>query len=281
MTSAIIGFRDAVVAKVLSDTASGATYDTPRPFAPSISGSVSANGSVTPIYTDDGPSESVAAIGEIEVEFEASAVPRDSYNYVLGHNVNADGVLEKSIQDEVPEVAFGFRALKANNKYHYVWLLKGKFSVPDEKYQTKDNNVSPQTTTIKGTFLRRKFDDKYEFTADDDDLSINQSVITNWLTEVYQPDSGVAVTSLTLDSTTATVSAGATKQLTATLAPANATDQNIIWTSSNNAEATVNGAGLVTVAAGATVGDTITITATSHADPSKTASCVITVGAAG
>lgn len=185
--SSIVGLRDLVVAKLLTDTSAGATYDTVIPFAPAISASISANGSVTPIYTDDGASESVSAIGEIEVEVESSQIIKNALAYVLGHTINADGVLQKSIGDVAPEVALGFRSLKANGKYHYVWLLKGKFSVPDEKYQTKDNNVSPQTQTIKGTFLRRKFDDLYEYAVDDDDTSLGANVIANWLTAVYTP----------------------------------------------------------------------------------------------
>ncbi|MFT9116554.1 MAG: major tail protein [Sporolactobacillus sp.] len=186
--SSIIGLRDVVVAKLLTDVkGTGATYDTPIPFAPAISASISANGAVTSIYTDDGPSESVSAIGEIEVEFESSQIIKTALALVLGHTINSDGVLEKSIQDVAPNVAIGFRSLKANGSYHYVWLLKGKFAVPDEKYQTKDNNVSAQTATIKGSFLRRQADDLYEVAVDSDDTNLGASVIENWLTAVYAP----------------------------------------------------------------------------------------------
>jgi len=85
----------------------------------------------------------------------------------------------------------------------------------------------------------------------------------------------VPVTGVTVSPATATVSVGLTTQLTATVAPANATNQNVSWTSSNTAIATVSAAGLVTgVAAG-----TATITATT-ADGGKTASSAITVNPA-
>ncbi|RFM27059.1 Ig-like domain-containing protein [Deminuibacter soli] len=85
----------------------------------------------------------------------------------------------------------------------------------------------------------------------------------------------VPVTGVTVSPTSASISAGTTRQLTATVAPANATNTTVSWSSSNNSIATVNASGLVTaVAAG-----TATITATTQ-DGNKTAAAAITVTAA-
>ena len=84
----------------------------------------------------------------------------------------------------------------------------------------------------------------------------------------------VAVTGVSVSPTTASVSAGITQQLTATIAPANATNQTVTWTSSNTAVATVSAAGLVTAVAAGTA--TITV---KTADGAKTATSTITVTA--
>lgn len=84
----------------------------------------------------------------------------------------------------------------------------------------------------------------------------------------------VAVTGVSVNPTTATVGLGSTQQLNATIAPANATNQNLTWTSSNTAVATVNASGLVSaVSAGTT---TITV---KTVDGNKTATSAITVAA--
>lgn len=83
--------------------------------------------------------------------------------------------------------------------------------------------------------------------------------------------SNVAVTSVSISPTTAALSVGSTKQLSATVLPTNATNKNVSWSSNNTSVASVSSTGLVTAKA---VG-TATITAT--ADGGKTATCSVTV----
>jgi uncharacterized protein YjdB len=84
--------------------------------------------------------------------------------------------------------------------------------------------------------------------------------------------SNVAVTGVSVSPTSASIAAGATQHLTATVAPSNATNKNVTWSSSNTAIATVNASGLVTgVAAGSA-----TITVTTQ-DGAKTSTSAITV----
>ena len=82
----------------------------------------------------------------------------------------------------------------------------------------------------------------------------------------------IAVTSVNLNKTTATVGVGATTQLIATVLPTIATDKTVTWSSSNTGKATVNGSGLITGVA--TGSSTITVTTT---DGSFTATCLVTV----
>jgi chitodextrinase len=84
--------------------------------------------------------------------------------------------------------------------------------------------------------------------------------------------STVAVTGVSLSPTSASVSVGSTQQLTATVAPANATNKNVSWSSSNPSVATVNATGLVTAVSSGSA----TITVTTQ-DGSFTATAAVTV----
>lgn len=84
------------------------------------------------------------------------------------------------------------------------------------------------------------------------------------------PTNNIAVTGISLNISTLNLTVGETSVLTATIAPDNATNKTINWTSSNVSVATVDGAGVVTaIAAGTT-----TITASADG---KVASCVVTI----
>jgi uncharacterized protein YjdB len=90
--------------------------------------------------------------------------------------------------------------------------------------------------------------------------------------EVYGSSVNVPVTGVTVAPSTVSVNIGLTAQLTATVAPANATNQTVTWSSSSTSAATVSSTGLVSgVAPG-----TATITATTQ-DGLKTSSCLVTV----
>ena len=83
--------------------------------------------------------------------------------------------------------------------------------------------------------------------------------------------SQVNVTGVTVSPTTASLEVGETVQLTETVAPSNATDKTVSWSTSNSSVATVNN-GLVTA-----VGQgNATITVTTN-DGNKTATCTVTV----
>ena len=81
----------------------------------------------------------------------------------------------------------------------------------------------------------------------------------------------VAVTGVALDHVTVTITAGTTEILVATVAPANATNKNITWSSSAESVATVENGVVTAVKPG-----TATITALT-ADGNKTATCVVRV----
>jgi len=88
-------------------------------------------------------------------------------------------------------------------------------------------------------------------------------------------DKAVPVTGITLNKSSTTIDMGSTETLTYTIIPSNATNQNLTWSSSNPAIATVTQGGLVTGVPGDKEG-TVTITVTTD-DGKKTATCIINV----
>ncbi len=75
-----------------------------------------------------------------------------------------------------------------------------------------------------------------------DNVNVRVKAFTS---NVNENSDGIPVTGITLKEKTATVSIGGTKQLTATVTPANAANKMVSWSSSDNSVATVDASGLV------------------------------------
>ena len=91
------------------------------------------------------------------------------------------------------------------------------------------------------------------------------------VTKIEEAEEAIKVTGVTLDKTTVSLEEGNTTTLTATVAPANATNKTVTWKSSNTSVVTVDNGKITAVKAG-----TATITVTTE-DGNKTATCNVTV----
>lgn len=181
---AIIGLRDLHYAIMTADTSSGATYQTPVKITGAIQANINPNPSVETLFADDGPMETAATLGQIELELVAADFPPEVQAALLGHTIDADGVLHRKSTDNPPWVAIGFRSLKSNGKYRYVWLLKGKFMVPEQNHETKGDSINFQTPTLRGVFVKREYDDEWMRQIDEDSPNANPTVINDWFNSV-------------------------------------------------------------------------------------------------
>ena len=97
----------------------------------------------------------------------------------------------------------------------------------------------------------------------------NKNIMLRWSPGIYIP---IYATGVKISLTSATLAVNETTQLTGTVAPSNASNQSVSWSSSNTSIATVNAKGVVT---GVSAGSTVIIV--TSGDGGKTATCAVTV----
>lgn len=180
-----VGLKNIFYAKVLSDDHTGVSYGPTKRFAPAISANVNPTINSATLNAEDGPLITANALGEIAVEVGAADIPFDVRADVLGAKLNTDGVLIYNADDQAPEIALGWERTLHDGTSRFVWLLKGKFRLPAEEATTKQGEVSFQTPTITGTFLKRVYDGNWMFQVEQGRDGTPQSVIDDWFTEVY------------------------------------------------------------------------------------------------
>ena len=90
--------------------------------------------------------------------------------------------------------------------------------------------------------------------------------------KLYAVWEAIPVTSITLNQTTASLKKGETLTLTATVAPSDAANKSVTWSSGNTSVATVSTSGVVTA-----VGEGTAVITVKTADGGKTATCTVAV----
>lgn len=182
---AIVGLTNLYYALLTEDPVSGVpTYGTPTRITGVISANINPNSNKGTLFGDNGPMEVASVLGAIDLELNTVDVPLETQAILLGHSV-VGGVLVRKASSVAPWVAIGFEALKSNGKKRLTWLVKGKFAEPEQKQETKNDNVNFQTPTITASFVKRDCDNVWEYHADEDSATAVPATIAGWFNEVY------------------------------------------------------------------------------------------------
>lgn len=187
-----IGLSDFYYAECTSDTASELIYKAPTKIPGLMSLNINPNTVESTLYADDGPAETSSSISKIDVEIQLKDLPLADQAILLGSTIE-NGVIRKKTGDVPPYIAIGFKTLKSNGKYRYVWLKKGKFSESQNSHTTKGEQIQYNTPTVRASFVATVYDSEWLVKADEDATGFAEATATNWFTTVTLED-GLAAT---------------------------------------------------------------------------------------
>lgn len=156
---------------------------------------INPNGSQETLFADDGPMETASTLGKIEVEIQKNELTTQNKADLLGHTIDAKGGLVYGDSDVAPWMAMGFRTLKSNGNYRYVWLYKGKFMEPEDANETKGDSINFQNDTISGQFVRlnksytvgSKTVRPWKYEMDQDHSTADKTTIEGWFSAPVFP----------------------------------------------------------------------------------------------
>lgn len=178
-----VGLRELVYAKLLKDDAEGAEYGEIKELAPAKTASVTPSSTNTPEYADDGILDVISSNGATTLSISTSGIKDEVKADLLGAKYDKGGT--EYHKDRIsPFVAVGFKSLKADGTFGYVWLLKGKFSNPNREHNTKEDTATPQNSTLEGTFIDRKSDGLMMHTLDTE--TADKEVVKEYFNKVYK-----------------------------------------------------------------------------------------------
>jgi len=160
-----------------------------------MSFNINPNSSQETLFYDDGPGEVASTLGKIEVEIQKNELTTQNKSDMLGHAIDSKGGLVFGDSDIPPWMAVGFRSLKSNGNYRYVWLFKGKFNDPEDNNETKGDGINFQTDTINGQFVKLGYEitiagkarRPWKYEIDGDNASADAATISSWFDSVKLP----------------------------------------------------------------------------------------------
>lgn len=181
-----VGLKNIYVARILSDDENGTTYDTPRKLKPAMTVNITPNYETAELYGDDQLQEVEETLAGVDVEFGVNELDNEDYAYIFGKTLDANGGIVDKATDSAPYVAFGYELpFSGGRGSKFVWLYKGKFTLPSESNETKQGSTNFQTPTVSGKFMPRASDGVWRYFVESN--STNTAVTSTWFDEVKEP----------------------------------------------------------------------------------------------
>lgn len=284
---AINGIELAYVAKVIDESASPVTYETPM----SIRGVKSVGGTLN-VITGQNYSDNMLAIDESIVKSITNALvfrdlTEEQLAYLQGNKIDsATGSVIVSADDIAPKFAFGYKLTYNDGTFKLIWLLYGSFSnITELSGTTKGDGITYTDISLTYTALPIGVSKDLFVKVRSDSSYYNSAIGDAWFKKVQSPGTlredvnidknNVPVNSITINNDKVLLNATASViSVSATILPTNATNKACTWTSTDDTTVRVTGSGLNCVITRVKAG-TATVKATTS-DGNKVASVLVT-----
>jgi len=181
----LIGCNSLHIAKVLTDSATGTTWDTPMAVPSLISIEIKDTTENVTFYSDDVTEQVIPAFSGKEVTLEMGYLTNEVLALISG-NEYKNGVFIQSSSAVAKEVALLWKAPKSDGSETYACLYKGVLALDGETYKTKEESIEGQTITLNGTFMPLLSNSKVSIKADTNE-DAPSDLIKTWFTRVPVP----------------------------------------------------------------------------------------------
>lgn len=185
----VIGLDHLHVATVTTDNTTEVVYGTAQRILNITQANINFNMESSTFFADNGPAVVYSQMGEVEVTINVGDLTPSEYALLTGTTRSSTtGVIDVTTEANPPDMALGFRAMKSNGEYRYIWLMKGKFTLPNAEHQTKESAVNFQPMQLTFSAVGRVNDQKVMRRVDSDDENLPENVTNTVLIDEWFAD---------------------------------------------------------------------------------------------
>ncbi len=186
-----IGLDKLYKASITEDANGVETYGTPTPLAGGITADMSVEVYDERLPVDDDPGANpLYRFKKGKLILGIDQIGASNASELTGAQIDNNGVVISQVGNVRKPVAIGFRSLKADDTYQYIWLYRVYFGIPAQKHQTLGDSIVWQTPSIEGIFHRRnKLDGqgKHPWRSYVDESAATALAVAAWFNAVYEP----------------------------------------------------------------------------------------------
>ncbi len=142
------GIRNLVAAKILSETESEITYDTPFRVCGVATLTKATETSSAKKYYDNVPSIVIQATGGDTVNIKGSAIQEHVQAKLMSEYYDEELGMYVEGEPETEYFALGYITEDTDGEERYIWRLKGTFSYPESEHATKDDGTDSTGSTL-------------------------------------------------------------------------------------------------------------------------------------
>lgn len=172
---------------IITENAGVETWGTPKTLAPAISGKITPSVNAATAFADDQAAALASALAGVELELVIGLLSSTALVDLLGATKDGTtGVVKFNKNDVAPYVALLFESALDGGVTYYYAFLKGQFVLPEDEHNTKEDSVTFNGQTIKGTFIPCLKNGNWKTQIRSDATETGAaSTISSWYTTVY------------------------------------------------------------------------------------------------
>ena len=179
----LVNVKRFFVAKLLTETDEGATFDTPRYLEGIKQIGIKPKENIDPYYHEGRKYLDEKTLQDIAVTVNITDLTDEDECYVMGYKLAKTGGVIKNENDIAPTLAIMYEAEKAQGTTKYGILYAGTFGVSDEDIKSKEGKANFQDKKIQATF-RPLRNGKWQYNVCSDSPNVTSEFLKTFFNQV-------------------------------------------------------------------------------------------------
>lgn len=154
------GASDLVYAHVTQDDGTAYTTGEVKHLIPLATITKTTEASSEAHYYDNVAAININSEGADEITITGALIDPETLADILGKSYDPTTGLFSDVEAVPPDIAIGYKSQNSDGTEYYAWRLKGKFSIPDDTANTKDDGTEGVGTelTYSGIYTTHEFE---------------------------------------------------------------------------------------------------------------------------